>query len=54
MGLDWGQAGLVGGIGFGMVFLLLIILMVVVILTGTILNKIEARKNRPTTEEKGE
>ena len=54
MELDWGYAGQVGGIGFGVVFLLLIILMVVVMLTGTILKKIEARKNQPAGEEKGE
>jgi Na+-transporting methylmalonyl-CoA/oxaloacetate decarboxylase gamma subunit len=34
MAIDWGLAGQIGGVGFGMVFALLIVLAVVVWLTG--------------------
>ena len=54
MGVDWGFAGLVGGVGFGMVFVLLIILAVVIWLTGLVLNKISATKSETGDEEKGE
>jgi len=54
MGVDWGYAGQVGGVGFGVVFLLLVILMVVVILVGTIVKKVETGKNQPNGGEKGE
>ena len=54
MEVDWGYAGQIGGIGFGMVFLLLVILMAVVILVGTIVKKVEASKNQPNGGEKGE
>ena len=39
MGIDWGFAGQVGGIGFGMVFALLIILAVVIWLMGLLVKK---------------
>ena len=54
MEVDWGYAGQVGGIGFGMVFMLLVILMVVVVLVGAIVKKVEASKNQPDGGEKGE
>ena len=54
MGIDWGFAGQVGGIGFGMVFALLIILAVVIWLTGVVLNKISIRKSETGDENKGE
>jgi len=54
MSIDWGYAGQVGGIGFGMVFMLLVILMVMVILVGKILTKVEADKNKTRRVEKGE
>ena len=44
MGVDWGFAGQVGGVGFGMVFLLLIILAIVIWLTGLVLAKIGTDK----------
>ena len=44
MEIPWGQAGQVGGVGFGMVFLLLVILAVVVWLVGLVLNKIGTGK----------
>jgi Na+-transporting methylmalonyl-CoA/oxaloacetate decarboxylase gamma subunit len=39
MAIDWGFAGQVGGIGFGMVFALLIILAAVIWLTGRLANR---------------
>jgi len=45
MGVDWGFAGQVGGVGFGMVFALLVILAVVIWLTGIIVNKASIDKN---------
>ena len=46
MGVDWGFAGQVGGMGFGMVFFLLIILAIIVWLTGLVINKLSAEKNK--------
>ena len=54
MGVPWGQAAQVGGVGFGMVFLLLIILAIVVWLTSLALTKISASKSEADTEKKGE
>jgi len=53
MEVDWGQAARVGGVGFGMVFLLLIILAIVVWVGGLVINKISASKAE-TTERKGD
>jgi len=53
MGIDWGFAGQVGVVGFGMVFALLIILAVVIWLTGLILNKVSTDKNKTDTTQKG-
>ena len=39
MGVDWGFAGQVGIVGFGMVFALLIILAAVIWLTGLVVKK---------------
>ena len=52
--VDWGLAGQIGGIGFGMVFALLIILAVVIWLIGVVLNKISIRKSETGDEKKGE
>ena len=46
MGVDWGFAGQIGGVGFGMVFMLLIILTIVIWLTGIVLSKISTGKGR--------
>jgi len=54
MVVNWGFAGQVGGIGFGMVFGLLIILAVIVWLVGLILNKIGAGKAETNVERKGD
>ena len=53
MGIDWGFAGLVGGVGFGMVFLLLVILAVVIWLTGLVLSKIGTGKAEASNKKKG-
>ena len=53
MGIDWGFAGQVGGIGFGMVFLLLVILAIVIWLTGLILSKISTGKTETSNKKKG-
>ena len=42
MEVPWGQAGQVGGVGFGMVFVLLIILAIVIWLTGLVVKKTSA------------
>ena len=54
MGVDWGFAGQIGGVGFGMVFALLIILALVIWLTGLVVNKkIDADKNKTDDAKKG-
>ncbi|MCK4368539.1 MAG: OadG family protein [Dehalococcoidales bacterium] len=52
MAVDWGFAGQVGGIGFGLVFAVLVILAVVIWLVGLVLTKIGAGKGE--AEEKKE
>ena len=54
MVVDWGFAGQVGGIGFGMVFALLIILAVIIWLVGLILNKVGAGKAEANVKRKGD
>ena len=46
MGVDWGFAGQVGGMGFGMVFFLLVVLAIIVWFTGMVINKLSAEKNK--------
>ena len=50
MNIDWALAGKVGGVGFGLVFVVLIILALAIWVTGLIFRKIEADKK----EEAGE
>lgn len=54
MGVPWGQAVQVGGVGFGMVFLLLVILAVVIWLTGLVLTKMSTSKSEADTKKKGD
>ena len=54
MTIPWDQAIQVGGVGFGMVFVLLIILAVLIWLTGLVLNKIGTGKSEADDEKKGE
>ena len=53
MGVDWAFAGQVGGVGFGMVFGLLIILAICIWLTGLVVNKTSAAKNKTDDTKKG-
>ena len=45
MGVEWGFAGQVGSVGFGMVFALLVFLALVIWLTGIVVSKTSANKN---------
>lgn len=55
MAVDWGLAGQIGGIGFGLVFAVLIILALAVWLTGLVTRRIGARKTETgDSEEKGD
>jgi len=53
MGVDWGFAGQVGGVGFGMVFVLLVILAIVIWLTGIVVNKTTSGKDKTDNTQKG-
>ena len=54
MGIDWGFAGQVGGVGFGMVFALLIILAVDLCLRERLQHQVSVRKSETGDENKGE
>ncbi len=54
MGVDWGLAGLIGGISFGTVFALLVILAVVIRLTGLVVSKITTSKDETGNTKKGD
>ena len=54
MGVPWGQAVQVGGVGFGMVFALLVILAIVIWLPGLVLSKISVGKGETDTKKKGD
>ncbi len=51
--MDWGLAGQIGGIGFGIVFAVLIILAVTIWLTGLVVNKIGIGKDETNDRKKG-
>ena len=53
MQVDWGFAGQVGGVGFGMVFALLIILAIVIWLTGLVITRTSTDKNKTENTKKG-
>ena len=53
MGVDWGFAGQVGGIGFGTVFALLIILAIVIWLTGWLVSKTGSTRDESDDNQKG-
>ena len=53
MGIDWGFAGQVGGVGFIMVFALLVVLAIVIWLTGLVVNKLSTDKSKNGDAEKG-
>ncbi|MFC1981168.1 OadG family protein [Chloroflexota bacterium] len=54
MGIDWVFAVKVGGVGFGMVFVLLIILAMCIWLTGLVVNKTSAVKDKTDDAKKGD
>ena len=54
MGVLWGQALQVAGVGFGMVLALLIILAIIIWLTGLVLSKISVAKGEADTKKKGD
>ena len=53
MAVDWGFAGQIGGMGFGIVFAVLIILAVAIWLTGLVISKIGAGKEETSDTKKG-
>lgn len=54
MAVPWGQALQVGGVGFGMVFVLLIIIALMIWLTGLVLGKISLGKSEAGIKKKGD
>ena len=50
--IDWGYAGLVGGVGFGMVFAILVILLFFIWLTGKVLVKMHIDQPAKSEEKK--
>ncbi|HEY95859.1 MAG TPA: hypothetical protein G4O15_13080 [Dehalococcoidia bacterium] len=51
--IDWALAGKIGGIGFGMVFVVLVILAVVLWLVGLIFKKIGTGEEKTGDNKKG-
>jgi Na+-transporting methylmalonyl-CoA/oxaloacetate decarboxylase gamma subunit len=47
MGVDWSLAGQIGGIGFGLVFVVLTVLALAIWLVGLVLSKIGSGKGEP-------
>ncbi|MFC1988828.1 OadG family protein [Chloroflexota bacterium] len=53
MVIDWEQARLIGGLGFGIVFVLLTFLSVLIWLTGLVVSKIDAGGAQVDDKKKG-
>ena len=53
MTVDWGFAGQIGGVGFGIVFAVLIILAIAIWLTGLIIRRIGTDKEETGENKKG-
>ena len=53
MAVDWGFAGQIGGVGFGIVIAVLIILAVAMWLIGLVFSKIETDNGETTDSKKG-
>ena len=51
MGVDWGLAGQIGGIGFGLVFVVLTVLALAIWLVGLVLGKIGSGKGEAGSKE---
>jgi len=54
MAIDWGFAGQIGGVGFGLVFVVLIILAIAIWLVGLVLKRIGTDKGEAEEKKKGE
>ena len=54
MGVAWGQAFQIGGIGFGTVFLVLVILAVVIVLVGLAIRRAGRGGGEAKSEQKGD
>jgi Na+-transporting methylmalonyl-CoA/oxaloacetate decarboxylase gamma subunit len=54
MGVDWGLAGQIGGLGFTLVFVVLLVLALAVWLVGLIIGKATASKGETGNKKKGE
>jgi len=54
MGIDWGLAGQIGVVGFGMVFALLIVLAVVVRLAGLVITRTSTGKAENGDQKEGD
>jgi len=54
MGVDWGLAGQIGGLGFTLVFVVLLVLALAVWLVGLIISKATASKGETGNKKKGE
>ncbi|HUV56932.1 MAG TPA: OadG family transporter subunit [Dehalococcoidales bacterium] len=54
MAVDWGFAAQIGGIGFGMVFILLIILAIAIWLVGRVFGKINTGGSDTGDKRKGD
>jgi len=53
MAVDWGFAGQIGGMGFGIVFAVLVILSAAIWLTGLVTSKIVTSKGETNEGKKG-
>ena len=51
--VNWGQAGQIGGVGFGLVFAILIILAIVIWLVGLVVYKIKPSEGETDDNKKG-
>ena len=54
MGVDWGQASQIGGVGFGTVFLVLVILAVAISLIAMAVRRISRGKDNANGAQKGD
>jgi len=54
MAVDWGFAGQVGGVGFGLVFVVLIILALAIWIVGLVICKTSTAKNQAEEPKKGD
>ena len=52
--VNWGQAGQIGGVGFGLVFAILIILAIAIWLVGLVLSKIKPSEGVTGDKKKGD